>query len=286
MNKEKTIPKRPESTPEQRAERAKIIAKYEAEDCAPFPQSEPICVKSVYEAFADDFAEAQKTYSLKRIELTGVVTRVGPDIHVKPSLELSNSETGRRYALIVFNDDSVYRTVSVGDTVVCRGNLLGAMEPWGPIVKKSEVVSVLPKTNEKLRGKRPVSDEEFKERMKRVAYFEENDCEKLDSSEPLVPEKIYADFLEDYDRAEKLYFEKRVEIKGTIGRIGPDIHGKPSIELTDKPGGRCYALFVFADDSFKYSVKVGDEVVLRGNILNAREPFGLTVKKCEIVSRL
>lgn len=283
MNEVKTIPARSSGTPEEREKRFQRIARFEKEDCTSFCQHSPLNVKDIYEAFAENFASAEETYFEKRVDVIGVVTRVGPDIHAKPSLELSDQEGGRRYALIVFPDDAIYRQASVGDTVVCRGNLLGAMEPWGAVIKKSEVIEIMPKAQEKLRGKRPAPPEEFQERMKRIAHFEQADCDALEQNEPLNPADVYGDFLEDYDWAEKVYFEKRATMKGIISRIGPDVHGKPSIELTDRSSGRCYALFVFADDSFKGSVSVGDEVVLRGNLLNAREPFGMTMKKCEIV---
>lgn len=283
MNETKTIPARAPMTPEQRESRFQRIARFEKEDCPAFDQAAPLQAKEIHAAFAEAFASAEHTYFEKRVDITGVVTRVGPDIHAKPSLELSDREGGRCYALMVFPDDTVYRQVSVGDTVVCRGNLLGAMEPWGAVIKKSEVLQLEPKNQNKLRGKRPASPEEFQERMNRISYFEKNDCEQLEQSGPLDAAAVYHAFLEDYDRAETVYFEKRADMKGIVSRIGPDIHGKPSIELTDRVGGRCYALFVFADDSFAKSVHAGDTVVLRGNLLNAREPFGMTVKKCEIV---
>lgn len=214
MSEERTIPTRPPMTPEQRETSFQRIAHFEKEDCPAFCQEVPLNVKDIYEAFVEDFASAEETYFEKRVDVIGVVTRVGPDIHAKPSLELSDHEFGRHYALIVFPDDTIYRQASVGDTIVCRGNLLGAMETWGAVIKKSEVVEIMPKAQKKLRGKRPASPEEFQERMRRIAHFEQADCDALEQSEPLNPVNVYRDFLEDYDRAEKVYFEKRATMKG------------------------------------------------------------------------
>lgn len=283
QNNEKKIVRPQSADPQAQKARMQHIAEYEKIDCPMLDHGFPIPAPTIYDAFADSFETATENYMDRRMDVIGIVTRVGPDIHTKPSLELSDNERGRCCALIVFPDDAIYRQVSVGDTVVCRGNLLGAMEPWGGVFKKSEIIEITPKEQKKLRGKAPASPEEFQERMKRIAYFEQNDCDALEQNEPLNPAAVYNAFLEDYDRAQSVYLEKRAEMKGVINRIGPDIHGKPSIELTDQPGNRCYALFVFADDSFAGSVSVSDEVVIRGNLLNAREPFGLTVKKCEIV---
>lgn len=283
MNSEKKIVRPQVADPQAQKARMQHIAAYEKADCPMLEQDHALPVQVLYHAFAADFETAAASYMDKRMDVAGVVRRVGPDIHAKPSLELSDTEHGRCCALIVFPDDAIYRQASVGDTVICRGNLLGAMEPWGGVFKKSEIIKVTPREQKKLRGKAPSSPEEFQERMKRIAYFEQHDCEVLQQNEPLDPAAVYNAFIDDYDRAQTLYLEKRAELQGVINRIGPDIHSKPSIELTDRLGNRCYALFVFADDAFARSVSEGDEVVLRGNLLNAREPFGLTVKKCEIV---
>lgn len=283
MNSEKKIVRPQVTDPQAQKARMQHISAYEKADCPMLDQDLTLPVNVICDAFVENYETAAACYMDKRMDVVGVVNRVGPDIHAKPSLELSDTEHGRCCALIVFPDDAIYRQVSVGDTVICRGNLLGAMEPWGGVFKKSEIIHVTPKEQKKLRGKAPSSPEEFQERMKRIAYFEQNDCDALQQKEPLDPAAVYNAFIDDYDHAKTVYLEKRAELKGIVNRIGPDIHNKPSIELTDQIGNRCYALFVFADDSFARSVSEGDEVVLRGNLLNAREPFGLTVKKCEIV---
>lgn len=86
----------------------------------------------------------------------------------------------------------------------------------------------------------------------------------------------------DKKQADK-YYEKRIEMMGVASKIGPDIHGKPSIEISDSAHGRCYALYIFENDDFYSKVSVGDTVVCRGNFLRAREPFGAVLKKSELL---
>lgn len=127
------------------------------------------------------------------------------------------------------------------------------------------------------------SPEEQAKRMERVAYFEVNDCPLFSQDKPLDAASVYEEFTEQYDRAAEKYYEKRIEMSGIVRRIGPDIHGKPSIELSDSADGRCCALYIFNDDAFYSKAAVGDTVVCRGNFLRAREPFGAVLKKSELL---
>ena len=96
---------------------------------------------------------------------------------------------------------------------------------------------------------------------------------------PLDASAVYREFTEQYETAAEKYSEKRIEIMGVVRKIGPDIHGKPSIELSDRADGRCYVLFIFDSDEFYSRVSVGDTVVCRGNFLSARESFGAVIKR-------
>lgn len=129
---------------------------------------------------------------------------------------------------------------------------------------------------------RPTPEEQSK-RMERVAYFEKNDCPIFAQDEPLDAKAVYEEFIEQYEIAAEKYYEKRVTMIGVARKIGPDIHGKPSIELSDGVDGRCYALYIFEKDDFYSKVSVGDTVVCRGNFLRAREPFGAVLKKSELL---
>ena len=102
-------------------------------------QKEPIDSLELYNLFCNDFDNALKIYEDKRFEVTGTVTKVGPDIHNKPSIEISNEVGGRCHVLCVFPSDEVYNKVSVGDKVVCRGNYLVMSNWYGIVMKKCEV---------------------------------------------------------------------------------------------------------------------------------------------------
>lgn len=137
---------------------------------------------------------------------------------------------------------------------------------------------------EKLIPEQPrLTQEEQAKRMERVALFEKTDCPTFQQGKPLDVRAVYEEFTEHYEVATEKYYEKRIEMTGVARKIGPDIHGKPAIELSDKVDGRCYALCIFQDDYFYSKVSVGDSVVCRGNFLRAREPFGAVLTKSELI---
>lgn len=106
------------------------------EQAAPFP------VNTLCDEFAADADSFFATYVDKRFEVTGVAKKVGPDIHNKPSIELSDSVDGQTYALVIFPTDDHYGKVKVGDTVVVRANYLVMSNHYGTVMKYSELVSV------------------------------------------------------------------------------------------------------------------------------------------------
>ena len=106
------------------------------------PQTAPVYAKELYEAFDSNLEVSEGTYSGHRFEVSGIAAKVGPDVHSKPSIELSDAESGKCYVLCVFNSDDFYETVSVGDHVVCRGNYLVASSLYGIVLKNAEVVKV------------------------------------------------------------------------------------------------------------------------------------------------
>lgn len=67
----------------------------------------------------------------KRFEVTGIAKKVGPDIHNKPSNELSDSIDGQTYALVIFPTNEHYSKVKVGDRVVVRTNYLVMSNHYG-----------------------------------------------------------------------------------------------------------------------------------------------------------
>ena len=126
---------------------------------------------------------------------------------------------------------------------------------------------------------------EMQARMSRVAYLERYDAERYKGAEPVDVKKIYDALLDDNDGARAEYFEKRIVLTGVVSKVGPDVWGVPSLELSDRADGRCYGLIVFPSDEIYDKVRIGDTVSVLGNLLNIREPYGIVVKKCVLQNK-
>lgn len=105
-------------------------------------QDAPLEVKTLFGEFAADAEDFFAKYVDKRFEVTGVAKKVGPDIHNKPSIELSDCADGQTYALTIFPTDAHYGKVNVGDTVIVRANYLVMSNHYGTVMKFSELVAV------------------------------------------------------------------------------------------------------------------------------------------------
>lgn len=105
-------------------------------------QDTPFNVKMLCDAFTKDESSFFATYVDKRFEVTGIAKKVGPDIHNKPSIELSDSAGGQTYALVIFPTKDHYSKVEVGDRVVVRANYLVMSNWFGTVMKYSELVDV------------------------------------------------------------------------------------------------------------------------------------------------
>lgn len=105
-------------------------------------QSEPFDVKALFEEFSENADDFFAKYVDKRFCVTGIAKKVGPDIHNKPSIELSDTTTGKTYALVIFPTDEHYSRVQVGDTVTVCANYLVMSNLFGTVMKYSELISV------------------------------------------------------------------------------------------------------------------------------------------------
>lgn len=103
-------------------------------------QEKPFDAKDLFLQFCDNFENALQTCKDKRFKVTGIASKIGPDIHGKPSIELSDCVGGQCYVLFVFASEEDYQNVSVGDTVTCRSNYLGVTNEFGVVMKRSEVL--------------------------------------------------------------------------------------------------------------------------------------------------
>ena len=124
------------------------------------------------------------------------------------------------------------------------------------------------------------SMEKFRER---IHWLENNDAERFQGTEPVDVIPLYRELLENYETAYPRYYEKRIRLKGIVSRIGPDEFGAPSFQFTDETRTRCYALVVFPTKDIYDQVQEGSRVEIIGNVVFIREPYGLVVKKCELL---
>lgn len=106
------------------------------------PQEAPFDVKPLCEAFNADLQGSLRIYEDKRFEVTGVAVKVGPDVHDKPSIEMSDVAGGDCFTLCIFPTDDHYARVSAGDKVTVRANYLVFSNWFGVVMKHSELVSV------------------------------------------------------------------------------------------------------------------------------------------------
>lgn len=105
-------------------------------------QDAPFAVKMLCDEFAADAEQFYSKYVDYRFEVTGIAKKIGPDVHNKPSIEISDCVEGQTYALVIFPTDDHYSKVEVGDTVVVRANYLVMSNYFGTVMKFSELVSV------------------------------------------------------------------------------------------------------------------------------------------------
>lgn len=113
--------------------------------------------------------------------------------------------------------------------------------------------------------------------------IETKDSVLLEQTEPISSKKLYSQFINDFDNSLNRYQDKRFEVIGTAIKIGPDIHNKPSIEISSDIDERCHILCVFANNDIYDNVSVGDEVIVRGNYLVMSNWYGIVLKKCELI---
>lgn len=105
-------------------------------------QTAPFAVKTLCDEFRADENLFYARYADKRFEVTGIAKKVGPDIHNKPSIELSDGVNGKTYALVIFPTKDHYEKVSVGDCVIVRSNYLVMSNCYGVVMKFSKLIAV------------------------------------------------------------------------------------------------------------------------------------------------
>ena len=125
--------------------------------------------------------------------------------------------------------------------------------------------------------------EELQKLRERVRRLETTDAERYIGPEPLDAAKVYNELLSNYESAFPKYYEKRIRLCGTVSRVERDEFNAPSFQLTDPGKTRCYALVVFPTEEIFEQVREGQRAEIIGNVVFIREPYGLVVKKCELL---
>ena len=105
-------------------------------------QDTPLDVKTLCNEFEVNAEAFYSKYVDKRFEVSGIAKKIGPDIHNKPSIEISDSINGETYALVIFPTNDHYSKVDIGDKVVVRANYLVMSNQYGVVMKFSELVLV------------------------------------------------------------------------------------------------------------------------------------------------
>lgn len=110
----------------------------------------------------------------------------------------------------------------------------------------------------------------------RVKRLESEDAERFTGD-------LYRELLDDYENAFAKYYEKRIRLRGIVSKIGADSFGAPSFEMTDAEHSRCYALIVFPNTDIYDQVSEGQTAEIIGNVVFICEPYGLVVKRSELL---
>lgn len=105
-------------------------------------QTLPFKIDALYNEFNHDLAQSLNQYQDKRFKIEGIAIYIGPDIHHKPSIQISNQLGGICYALVIFPNEEFYQKVSIGDHVIVEANYLVFSNLFGIVMKNSELIKV------------------------------------------------------------------------------------------------------------------------------------------------
>ena len=102
----------------------------------------------------------------------------------------------------------------------------------------------------------------------------------------ILAKDLYDAFKNDAEGAQQKYGGKILTVKGYVVFVGPDVYALPSIELSEKKGGKSRILCVlpFSDYLKLRKVSKGEEVVIRGEVRGFyKKGDQVLLKQCEIV---
>ena len=108
---------------------------------------------------------------------------------------------------------------------------------------------------------------------------------------PLIKDKVFnakdlnQDFLSMPEESLKKYSGTRIQISGIAIKVEIDIHGLPSVQVSDTLNGEIYILCVFNDNSILKEVERGNKVVIEGNYLVYHKDYRIVLKNCELIKK-
>ena len=102
---------------------------------------------------------------------------------------------------------------------------------------------------------------------------------------PFEAAALRGDFDRDPEGTLARCLDKRFDVSGTAIWVGLDPHGLPTVQLSDRVGGECFAHCIFPGTEILEQVKPGDRVVIRSNYLVLSRRFGVVMKCSELRSR-
>lgn len=113
-----------------------------------------------------------------------------------------------------------------------------------------------------------------------------NKTTEMNAQDSIITAKeLYDAFKKDETAAIKEYGEKTITIKGFVVFVGPDVYALPSVELSEKKGGKSRILCVlpFSDYLKLRKVSKGNEAVITGEVRGFYEKGDqVLLKQCKI----
>ena len=104
------------------------------------------------------------------------------------------------------------------------------------------------------------------------------------SEEPIDAAAFYEAIWTKPQETMELYTRQRIRVKGIASFVGIDIHGLPSVQLSDRVDGENMVLCVFNQEEILTQVKTGDAVTIEANFLHYHEEFGIVLKNSQLIS--
>ena len=108
---------------------------------------------------------------------------------------------------------------------------------------------------------------------------------------PLIKDKVFnakdlnQEFLSKPEESLKKYSGTRIQISGIAIKVEIDIHGLPSVQVSDTLNGEIYILCVFNDNSIFKEVERGNKVVIEGNYLLYHKDYRIVLKNCQLIKK-